>query len=224
MARLVQSAPPERSELWEEALVILRNAVISGELAPGTRLVEAELSADLHVSRWPVRQAITRLAQEGLVVRSPNRGAFVVEFTAADVREIHALRCLIEGHAAAQAAERLTAEDAERLRDLIAEMRRYQAMDDAAQVNRLDVEFHRMVVTIAGSQRLLAMWEVLLAPMHALLNLRARIEGHGFITFSADHHQRALDALVAGDAATAARILSHHPAELELGALKLAQK
>jgi DNA-binding GntR family transcriptional regulator len=101
-------------ELYEE----LRRAIVSGELRPNQRLVEVELAERLNVSRTPVREALQRLALEGLVV-SHRRGWVVHEHTAAEIRDIYECRMALEGYAARLAAERATLEDIEELNNVL---------------------------------------------------------------------------------------------------------
>jgi DNA-binding GntR family transcriptional regulator len=86
----------------------LRRLIIEGRYEPGMRLVEERLAQDLGVSRTPIRQALARVAAEGLVVLYPNRGAVVRAFTRDDLLETYDLRAAIEGYAAYRAAGRVT--------------------------------------------------------------------------------------------------------------------
>lgn len=192
-------APPKRTELWEEVLVALRDAIVHGELAPGTRLIESELAQNLNVSRWPVRQAIAHLEQEALVVRYPNRGAYVVEFAEADIEEIFDLRALIEGHAARKACLRMTPEHEARLRSLVDETERLTERGVATETIAPDIAFHRAIFGIAGSQRLEKLWDILVAPINTLLYMRTSRQGVGYIQGVARVHAGLLEALCSGD-------------------------
>ena len=89
----------------------LRRAIGQGELAPGEQLNEAELSRHLGVSRGPLREAMQRLTQEGLLVSIRNRGVFVIEVTDDDVRDMYLARAAVERAAAARVIQ-LDAKDA----------------------------------------------------------------------------------------------------------------
>ncbi|UUZ44198.1 GntR family transcriptional regulator [Janibacter limosus] len=134
----------------------LRSRILSGEHAPGSRLPEESLSEVLGVSRTPVRSALHRLADEGLVVLEPRRGAFVAEFTRADVDEVFELRGLLERRAAARAALHRSADRVTRLSELVEEMHRLAAQpgpsrrDDLHHNNR---DFHELVLAAAESPR-----------------------------------------------------------------------
>ena len=199
MVKLSNPVLPERTELWEMVLETLRQAIISGELAPGTRLVETDLAKDLHVSRWPVRQAITRLEQEHLVVKYPNRGAYVIEFCIDDVHEIYTLRHLLEAYAARQGCGRMTSELETQLSDLVSELDSAVRAGDVSASALSDIEFHREIFRLAGSERLLSMWEVLVAPIHALLMIKNSRAGAEIGAGLAKSHCALLEALRGGD-------------------------
>lgn len=103
--------------LPDRVYAALKRRVLTCVLKPGQRLVEAELCASLKVSRTPLREALNRLANEGLVVPSPFRGYSVAPLTARDFHDLCEVRRLIEPAVAALAAERATADDLARLRE-----------------------------------------------------------------------------------------------------------
>jgi DNA-binding GntR family transcriptional regulator len=120
----------------------LRQAIHCGDYTPGQRLVERTLSAHLGVSHIPVREALTKLEDEGLVVRRPRRGARVAELSRASIEEISSMRVLLEGFVVRRVSERWTARverDLMRLADrMVAAARR----GDIAKVQELDQRFH----------------------------------------------------------------------------------
>jgi len=193
------TTPPKRVELWESVLEAMRTAIIKRELAPGTRLVESELAQVMQVSRWPIRQAIMRLEQENLVVRYPNRGAYVIDFTEDDVREIYDLRRLLEGHCAREACVRLTPTDIETLEKHIASLHSLIERSDFAAAADPDIAFHRTIFDIAGSARLRTMWELLVAPVHTLLVLRNARRSRDVSYGTRRAHLDILEALKSGD-------------------------
>lgn len=95
---------------------ILKFRVLTGKLAPSDRIVETDISAEFNVSRTPLREALNRLAHEGLMISSPYKGYVVAPLTVADFHELCELRRIIEPEAAALAAERATADDLAALR------------------------------------------------------------------------------------------------------------
>src|SRR3954451_20809601 len=106
--------------LSDKVEAVLREQIIRGERAPGDRLNEVEIAAELAVSRGPVREAMQRLARDGLVRIESHRGAFVRALDAREVRALFEVRSSLECQAAALAAERAGPEDIAARRELIA--------------------------------------------------------------------------------------------------------
>jgi DNA-binding GntR family transcriptional regulator len=134
----------------------LREAILTGALEPGARLRAEALAERLRSSRTPVREALLLLAQEGLVEIEPRRGATVRTFDAIDVSDLYEVRALIEPHAAALAARRITGPEIARLGDI---HERSVACDDAGEESvaeqlQLNEEFHRLILDAARSPRL----------------------------------------------------------------------
>lgn len=150
----------------------LRNAIGSGELAPGAQLGETDLARRLGVSRGPLREGMQRLTQEGLLVSIRNRGLFVIEMTPANVRDMYVARAAVER----AAAERIFAHDpvaaAARLAAVVKKMERSARRADHAAVGAADIEFHQQLVVLAASPRLSRMHDTLLTEtrmcIHAL--------------------------------------------------------
>lgn len=187
----------------------LRSAIHSGELAPGDRLIERKLAARLGVSHIPVREALTRLADERLVVRAPRRGARVAELTAADLEEISSLRIVLEQFMAIRVQERWNDESAARLSDIIAAMS-HAKTGDIDEVLRLDRQFHETLADLADHRFL----------TETLTQLRGRIAGFLQAANSAlapaeqkQHvrsHQQILDAIASGDPELAKEVIATH--------------
>jgi DNA-binding GntR family transcriptional regulator len=134
----------------------LREAILAGSLPPGARLRAEPLAERLRTSRTPVREALILLAREGLVDIEPRRGAIVRSFDAADLTDLYDVRALIEPHAARRAATRIGRDELARLNEICDAAEARGAADDEAVEDQvaLNEEFHRIVVTAAGSARL----------------------------------------------------------------------
>jgi DNA-binding GntR family transcriptional regulator len=131
----------------------VRGLILGGTYATGDRLGEVELAAALGVSRTPIREALRLLASEGLVELTPNKGARVVTWSAAELEEIFALRAQVEGLAARRAAERVTAAELDELEKLAVEHAAATATGPARDLDRvyeLNSRFHAGVVQAAG--------------------------------------------------------------------------
>lgn len=128
----------------------LRRAIVAGELVPGQRLVEADLTAQYDASRGNVRIALTELANEGLVERVPNRGARVRAISVREAIEITEVRAAVESLCAAKAAHSITDEQIQELRDLGLEMQ--QAVEDGAldRYSSGNVRLHALIIEMSG--------------------------------------------------------------------------
>jgi DNA-binding GntR family transcriptional regulator len=136
----------------------IREMIERGTLAPGAWLREGALSAQLGVSRTPLREALHALATEGLVEAVPNRGTRVASWSPQDIDELYRLRALLEGYGARQAARHgATAETSELWRLAERYEREGEAAQDAGQFDTAaacNVEFHEAVLAVADSPRL----------------------------------------------------------------------
>lgn len=149
--------PPGSSGLnaRDRAYADLRYRILTGRLAPGTTLLETEIAALLGLSRTPVREAVIRLAEEGLVRIRPRHGITVVDLTLADFRDILDVFSALEIRAVAlTAARRLTAAQRDALATLTQRMERATAEGDIARWSDLDDDFHAMLVGLCGNARL----------------------------------------------------------------------
>ena len=152
MAAGTPSGPRAGEAARSHALAQLRQAILSGDLAPGQRLVEEELAGTLGVTRQSLRAALLDLTAEGLVERIPNRGARVRAVTVAEAIAITECRMVLEGLCAAKAAERVTEAEAARLRQLGQDMQRAVAEGEPLQYSALNRELHRLVRQLSGQQ------------------------------------------------------------------------
>ncbi|MEG1584534.1 MAG: GntR family transcriptional regulator, partial [Anaerovorax sp.] len=107
----IQSHKPLREIVYEE----LRSLILTGQIKPGTRMMEIELADDMGVSRTPIREAIRKLEKEGLVTIEPRKGAYASEVSIKDMVDILEVRGTLEGLAAYLAATRMTKEEKELL-------------------------------------------------------------------------------------------------------------
>ena len=127
----------------------LRAAIVSGELQPNERLVEADLSSRLGAGRSAVRTALTRLAQEGLIEQERNRGARVRKIGKEEAIQIYEARAALETLAARRAAQNATAADADSLRAILGEMRARLDEGDLLGASDHNARLHRRLLDIA---------------------------------------------------------------------------
>lgn len=144
----------------ERVYAALRDGILDGTYAHGERLGEAELAEALGVSRTPVREALQRLGSEGLVETLPNRGARVRTWSAQEIDNIFDLRALLEGHAAALAASRVTADNLAQMNELCDDMESAARRGGTQNLDRiagLNNAFHATVLTLSGNALLPAL-------------------------------------------------------------------
>jgi DNA-binding GntR family transcriptional regulator len=150
---------PERNSNTRETYLTLRNAIISGVLAPDSRLYERRIGAELGVSRTPVREALAMLESEELVVSAPNKGTMVRRITAEEITETYEVRIQLEGYAARLASQQITTRELGRLerldRDMQRALRRKESDDERLlELTSLNEEFH-LAIAEAGRNRIL---------------------------------------------------------------------
>jgi DNA-binding GntR family transcriptional regulator len=150
-------AGPVRAERTADVVARrLAQAILGGELAPGTRLREEGLARSFSVSRTPVREALILLSASGLAHLEPNRGATVLQLTAQDVAEVYHLRAVLESESAAMAAGRITPEVAALLVEICDRMGELHESPASEQL-AADTQFHYTIAEASGSSRLHAL-------------------------------------------------------------------
>jgi DNA-binding GntR family transcriptional regulator len=141
----------------KDVLEDLRGKITTGKLPPGSHLTERGLCEEYAISRTPIRSVLRELADEGLVVVSPNRGVFVAEWTNTDAAEVMSIRALLEAHAAGLAAHSRSdsqLEELNRLCDRMEEIARSQRNGYRAEIAELNHELHLLILESAASPRL----------------------------------------------------------------------
>jgi DNA-binding GntR family transcriptional regulator len=175
----------------------LREAIVEGVLAPGSRLSEVQVAKQLNVSRTPMREAFAQLEREGLVTVLPRVGAFVRSVSLRDVTEIYKVRMALECLAVQLAAERVTALGRAQLDDVIETMQAsVTAEDPLGYVDALD-RFYSIVMTLADNRTLQATHASLIGPVRRLRRI-AMARG-GRMRASFDQTLRIKEAIVSGD-------------------------
>src|SRR6201985_2146484 len=152
MAAATPGGPRAGEQARAHAFATLRQAILSGDLAPGRRLVEEERAGTLGVTRQSLRAASLDLTADGLVERIPNRGARVRVVSSEEAVAITECRMALEALCAAKAAQRITDDDADRLRALGASLERAVAEANHLRYSELNRELHRRIVAISGQQ------------------------------------------------------------------------
>lgn len=194
--------------LAEQVLDRLRDDIVRGVLPPGTPVIEADVSERLQVSRTPVREALIKLTEEGLVRVYPQRGSFVAPIQIEAVREAQFVREHLECAVIGEAAERMTPAWLSRLQDNVEQLKRAAQQADADQLFSLDDAFHALIADCAG---MAGVWRTILqAKTHLDRVRRQSVLDQGDMERMLAEHQAVLAALETRDAAKAAAAMREH--------------
>jgi DNA-binding GntR family transcriptional regulator len=197
-----------RAGLYEQAATRLRMLIVRGDLAPGQQLLETDLSEALGVSRTPLREALKQLASEGLVELRLNRSTIVAPLRRDELIELFEALSGIERCAAELAAIRMVARDVEQLEAMQVRIERHHGRGEMRDYFEVNQQIHRAIVCFARNSVLKATHDVLLPRAE-----RARFFGLSVLgrwDESVRDHQEILEALRAGDADRAGRLLGQH--------------
>lgn len=190
----------------EQVADYLREHIISGVYPRGSRLKQAEIAEQLHLSITPVREALKMLEAEGYIVRDSYKGAQVVPFDAHASGEILQLRLLLEARLVQGAMEKVTAQDLKELRALAAEFEKAFAAGDRATARGVNYRFHRRLYDIADMPNTLHFVQILWARYPFDLINAAGGRGQR----AAEEHAEILDAFTARDTSAAMLAMRNH--------------
>jgi DNA-binding GntR family transcriptional regulator len=165
----------QRTTRASAAREALRQAILDGRLEPGAPLNQAEIARQLGISRAPLREALRELAEEGLVVNIPFRGAFVSTIDRRTLDELCSLRNLIERFAVQRVIERASDADLQRLREIIARMENAADVGDVDAVDREDIAFHTAICELADHHLLLQVWQIYAGQIRRAMVLRNKV-------------------------------------------------
>jgi DNA-binding GntR family transcriptional regulator len=202
-------APARGGSIVEYVVDHLRSGVLQGRYAPGQRLIEADLTRDLRVSRGPLREAFRRLSAEGLLEIVPNRGAMIRRLTLREMRELFQIRVGLETLAARLASEAMadpaTKERFERDIQPIWDERPRAPGADYIDENH---QFHDAVVAASGNRQLLGLTRQLRLPV-LMYQLAGTLKAEN-IAASLSEHRAIARAILAGDARLAEKNVRDH--------------
>jgi DNA-binding GntR family transcriptional regulator len=204
----VFSGRHDRRKVTDWVYEELKSAIVDLRLAPGDPLREATLADQLGVSKTPIREALTRLEQEGLVETTSFKGAVVTGYSRQDLLEIYELRELLENAAARTAAESMADADRDRLDRICRESRKLKKNHDAAGLAALISAFDDVLFEQVRNSRIRALIENLRAHLTRIGRLTAEIPGR--IEASVDEHEKIVQAIAARDPELAERQMREH--------------
>jgi DNA-binding GntR family transcriptional regulator len=209
----------------------LRDAIGSGALKPGQRIVEQDLAAQLGVSRLPIREAIRQLEHEGLLESIPHKGAVVATVSERDIREMFSLRDALETLAAGLVAQRASPDEVHQLQAIVDQMRDQSARRDFERLFEIDTEFHTQLCTFSRHGRLVKHWSLVYGQWQALDSLMDEVpildalpDEHPIILTLRDFarsHQVIVDAIRVGDVDGARAAMQAHMEEAQQSTLDI---
>jgi DNA-binding GntR family transcriptional regulator len=198
----------ERTTTPEGVYRVLRTAILDGTVPPGGQLRERDIAADLGISRSPLREALTRLEEEGLIVKFPFRGAFVVEVSAREVAEISSVRLLVEPYAGELALETLRGPERPRLTQTVEELRQATDKNDIPASIDAHLQFHRLFYDFSGHGVLRGLWNGWETKLRLYLAVDHR--SYSDLHDIADEHERLAAVALEGDMDVFRRELAQH--------------
>ena len=198
----------QRTTTPEGVYRVLRTAILDGSIPPGGQLRERDIATDLGISRSPLREALTRLEEEGLIVKFPFRGAFVVEVSAQDVAEIASIRLLVEPYAGELALEALRGPERPTLARAVEQFRRAAEENDLPASIDAHLQFHRLFYDLSGHSVLRGLWNGWETKLRLYLSVDHR--SYSDLHDIAVEHERLAAVALEGDTEVFRRELANH--------------
>jgi DNA-binding GntR family transcriptional regulator len=202
------TAALDHRTLWQRVHDHLREEILASRLPPGTELQEVALSQELGVSRGPIREALGRLAAEGLVTVRPRRGAVVRALSANEFLEAYQVREALEVMAVRLAVPKLCADDIAAMQRLINEMAAHAETDDVEGFFEANAAFHEAFFEVAENRMLAEMYRKLRGQIDRYRPLSLGLRGN--LQRSITEHKAILRAAKAGNVERAAHLVSEH--------------
>jgi len=187
----------------------LERRILAGELPSGTKLNEAEVAAQLGISRGPVREAFRALEESGLVTVEKNRGVFVRQVSMLEADEIYDVRASLDETIGRRVAERASPEQLAQLRALVARMERAASAGETGEYYAAKIQFHDSLAQFAANAKLLEIYRKLVNELS--LYRRKTIErGGAILPTSVAEHRKIVEAIAARDGPAAGRLMADH--------------
>ena len=168
----------KRPTLMYKALLEIREAIRKGRLKPGDRLVETQLAEEMHISRFPIREALRSLEKEGLVETKPFKGTYVAQLTERDMEELYSLRSAIEEFAVRILIKHIDEEKISKLENIFQTMQQASKDEDLDKLIAQDFHFHESICELSGHRKLLEVWLMLENQLRVFLTIEKDLFGN----------------------------------------------
>lgn len=209
----------DNTNLRDQTYDIIKNMIILREIEPGRKINEEHIAKEIQVSRTPIREALCRLENEGIVKIIPRRGAFVSDLTETTVREILLIREVLEGLVVRLAVENIDAKLLEKLRKAIEKVSNIPEEErDLINYTRSEVDFHALLLSASNNQMLKNMMEIINAHLQIIRLRTVVIPERAQKTVK--EHEQILKAIEKGDADSAEELMRKHVRSVREVALK----
>jgi len=218
MERMVPIKLDNYKPLREIVFEHLREAILSGRLKPGERLMEVQLAEEMGVSRTPVREAIRKLELEGLAIMIARRGAYVSDLSIKDIAETFEIRTALESLAAGLAAERISPEGLEQLERILVQIGECMEDENADRLAELDERFHAILYAASRNQRLSQIVSNLREQINRFRKTSLSTPGRFRAVFQ--EHKRITEAISEGNSALAQALAKEHMENAELSIME----
>jgi DNA-binding GntR family transcriptional regulator len=202
----------ERSRLSDVAYEAIRDAIACRRIKPGEWLRQEALAQELGMSQLTVREALSRLAAEGLAVHELYKGVRVIDFAIEDLEEIYEMRVLLEGRAIELAASQISSEELVQMRELLPHLATGAGPQSRQEDRDLNREFHWIAIRASARRPLIRMLEQIweLMNTYIVVSQERRAELDGEFRANADYHAQLVETLEARDGPRAREIASNH--------------
>ena len=168
----------KRPTLMNKALVEIREAIRKGKLKPGDRLVEMQLAEEMHISRFPIREALRFLEKEGLVETKPFKGTYVAQLTERDMEELYSLRSAIEEFAVRILIKHIDEGKIDKLASIFQAMQQASKNEDLDKLIAEDFRFHQTICELSDHRKLLEVWLTLENQLRVFLTIEKQLFGN----------------------------------------------
>lgn len=209
---MVNFATVKQQPISQALLDTLRGAIIMGQLKPGQALIQSQLATQFGVSRAPLRDALNRLEEEGLVKSTPYKGTVVTPLTRKDVDEIRSLRNVIEEFAGQLIIERLEQPQLDAIEAVYRRMQAAAAQGDVTAVDAEDLALHEKICELSGHTLLMDVWNRYANQFRRVLTFCNRVNED--LHLIVDNHEPLLQAFRTGDRAALRNFYTNHGTDL----------
>lgn len=204
-ARVLDYPVQKPLTLRERIVEFVKDAIVSGKLAPGERVPEQEIAESFGISRTPIREAFRQLETEGFITVVPRKGAVVSPITAKDVEDFYTIKSLLEGYAAKRACLKFKEKDIKRIEGLNEHMHKCAEKNDVKGFFKYDNQFHEAFLKGCGNDKLCQLVHQLVQQFERFRITALSLDGR--MAVSVKQHDEIIAAFKTGDGELVERLV-----------------